>query len=396
MRKKRNGIIFLMSVLVMLLGVLYWVKSDPKDVITHKPPSEVSPIPEDEEEEVPVERIETITLMAVGDFLYHRPQTLKVPSEASGYDYYNNLQYVKPYLEKADITFGNYESTSTPTREYMGYPTFNTPPESIDALKDAGFDILNTVNNHTLDSGKQGLIDTYNNIISRDIKVVGTKVIPSESVQVIIRNDIRVGFLGYTYGYNGLESRLNEKEHLYMGSLIEEERMEREIAYSKKTNDFTIVSMHWGNEYQIAPNDYQKKLAQKLAEWGVDVILGTHPHVIQPSQVIGDTYVIYSMGNFISDQRLETLDKIETERGVMLEIELTKNFTYNESKVGKVTPHPTWVNKYQKEGRSYYEVIPTKDYLDGTITPYTPNGSKERIQSAHDAVYNRITNSITE
>ena len=102
------------------------------------------------------------------------------------------------------------------------------------------------------------------------------------------------------------------------------------------------------------------------------------------------------MGNFISDQRLETLDKIETERGVMLEIELTKNFTYNESKVGKVTPHPTWVNKYQKEGRSYYEVIPTKDYLDGTITPYTPNGSKERIQSAHDAVYNRITNSITE
>ena len=396
MKSKKRSLIILSSILVVLLGVLYLVKSDPQEVLGHKEPSQVSPIPESlKDEEIVEDRIESITLMSVGDLLYHRPQTLKVPSEASGYDYYNNLQYVKPYLERADITFGNYESTSTNTREFMGYPMFNTPPESIDALRDAGFDILNTVNNHTLDSGKQGLIDTYNNIIARDIKVVGTKVAATESVQVIVRKDIRVGFVGYTYGYNGLESRLSEKEHLYMGSLIDEERMQREIAYSNQINDFTIVSMHWGNEYQVIPNDYQKELAKKVVAWGADVILGTHPHVVQNGERIDESYVIYSMGNFISDQRLETLDKIETERGVMLEIELTKNFTTNETKVGNTTIHPTWVNKYIKEGRSYYEVIPTKDYLEGVISPYTPDGSRNRIQSAHDAIMERL-NETTE
>ena len=389
MNKRKRSIIVLSVVLVALIGVLMFVKADPLNII-NKTPSVSTPTPKDEDDTPPVDRVETITLMSVGDFLYHRPQTLKVSSEPSGYDYYNNLQYVKPYLENADITFGNYETTSTLTRDFVGYPTFNTPPESIDALKDAGFDILNTVNNHTLDSGKQGLIDTYNNIRNRGIKVVGTKIEPGDSVQVVVRKGISVGFVGYTYGYNGLESRLTQEEHTYMGSLIDDERMKKEIEYSKANNDFTIVSMHWGNEYQVVPSTFQKELANKVVGWGADVILGTHPHVIQPGEKIGDSYVIYSMGNFISDQRLETLDKIETERGVMLEIELTKNFTTDETTVGKVTPHPTWVNKYIKEGRSYYEVIPTLDYLEGRIKPYTPAGSKDRIQSAHDVVTQRI------
>lgn len=392
MKNKFRSIVLLSAVLIVLIAFLAIVKMNSQERVPNETPSEVVDNNDtDTDVEEPVEdHIETINLMAVGDFLYHRPQTLKVPSEPTGYDYYNNLQYVKPYLESADITFGNYESTSTLTREFKGYPMFNTPPESIDALKDAGFDILNTVNNHTLDSGKQGLIDTYNNITSRGIQVVGTKIHPVESVQVIKRKGISVGFVGYTYGYNGLEKRLTDQEHLYMGSLIEDERMKREIEYSDRMNDFTVVSMHWGNEYVTTPNDTQKELAQKLVEWGADVILGTHPHVIQPSERIGDAYVIYSMGNFISDQRLETLDKIETERGVMVNVELTKNFTTDETTVGKTTVEPTWVNKYIKEGRSYYEVIPTRDFLDGKITPYVPSGSKERIQAAHDVVTERL------
>ena len=390
MKKNKRNAFVLTGILVVLLGVLGFVNADPFNLMG--PSKEVSTKPNNNgSEETPKEdRIETITLMSVGDFLYHRPQTLKVPSEATGYDYYNNLQYVKPYLEKADITFGNYETTSTLSREFLGYPMFNTPPESLDAIMDAGFDILNTVNNHTLDSGKQGLIDTFHNIRNRGMKVVGTKIAPGDSVQVLVRKGISVGFVGYTYGYNGLDSRLSEAEHGYMGSLMDEERMKQEIQASHEQNDFTIVSAHWGNEYQIAPNTYQKELAQRMVEWGADVILGTHPHVIQPGERIGESYVIYSMGNFISDQRLETLEKIETERGVMLEIELTKNFTQDSTSVGLVTPHPTWVNKYQKEGRSYYEVIPTKDFLNGSIKPFNPAGSRYLIQSEHDIVTSRI------
>lgn len=372
-----------MIALVITLGVLKMNSKSPQDDINLGPVDEEVVEREDD--------VQSITLLSVGDFLYHRPQTLKNSPHPTGYDYYNNLQYVKPYLEAADITFGNYESTSTPTQPYKGYPMFNTPAESIDALADAGVDILSISNNHSLDTGKKGLVDTYFNIYNRGIIPVGAKLSPNENERVIVKKGIHVGFLAYTYGYNGLEGRLSTAEHEYMGSLFKDEaRLEREVKASVRRNDFTVISLHWGNEYQIIPNAQQEALARKLVSWGVDVIIGGHPHVIQKSERIEDAYVIYSTGNFISDQRLETLDKIETERGIMLELELIKNFTTGETKVGSSTVHPTWVNKYKNQGRSYYEVIPTEDYLSGKITPYTPQGSRDRIQKAHDAVIERV------
>ena len=383
-KKLIRTLLLILIVLTMILGALL-VKNnfDQKNA--------QSKVEEPETEEVVKEDyIETITLMSVGDFLYHRPQVLRVESEPTGYDYYNNLQYVKPYLEAADITFANYESTSTLTRGFAGYPSFNTPPESIDAIYDAGIDIVNVANNHTLDSGKVGLVDTHLNLYNRGVIPVGTKLSPNEKERVIVRKGIHVGFLAYTYGFNGLDSRLTEEEHTYMAAKFDVERMEKEIKASVKRNDFTVVSMHWGNEYQIIPTQEQRDLAELVVSWGADVIIGGHPHVIQESDRIDNSYVIYSTGNFISDQRLETLDKIETERGIMVELELSKNFTTGETHVGKSTVHPTWVNKYLKEGRSYYEIIPTSDYLSGKINPYTPAGSRERIQSAYDAIMERV------
>lgn len=133
-------------------------------------------------------------------------------------------------MEAADITFGNYESTSTPTQPYKGYPMFNTLAESIDALADAGVDIVSISNNHSLDTGKKGLVDTYFNIYNRGIIPVAAKLSPNENERVIVKKGIHVGFLAYTYGYNGLEGRLSTAEHEYMGSLFKDEaRLEREV-----------------------------------------------------------------------------------------------------------------------------------------------------------------------
>ena len=336
------------------------------------------------------EIINTVSLTAIGDMIYHSHQIRPVPQEPSGYDYYNNLVHVKDMLEKADITVGTYETTTTSSKKYQGYPTFNTPPESLDALKDAGFDLLLTTHNHALDSGKQGLIDTYNAVVERGMLPLGTKTEKKPFVQTIVKNDISLGFLGYTYSFNGLDKRLTQEEHSYMASFMDYDKIEQEIKASKLAHDFTVVMIHWGVEYSVDPSNQQKDLAQKMVEWGADVILGAHPHVTQEAEMVDNSFVVYSMGNFFSDQRLESLGDIETERGVLIELQLEKNMTTMETRVVNPVFHPMWVNRYIKDSRTYYEVIPTELYLNGTISPYTPAGSKERIQSAHDTVLRRM------
>ena len=351
-----------------------------------------------EEDEVLVEedpiddRVETITMVSVGDIMYHSTQIKQTNAHPSGYDFHDSMALTKPYFEAADITIGNYESTSTDTQEYRGYPTFNTPVESIDAIADAGFDILSTINNHTLDSGKQGLIDTYNSILDRNMIPLGTKTSPDiESLKVIEKKGIKLGFLAYTYGYNGLDGYLSEEEHQYMVSPMDEERMEKEIKSSVEAgNDLTVVMVHWGEEYHSKPSASQREFAQKMVDWGADIILGSHPHVVQEHEMIGDAYVIYSMGNYISDQRLESLDDINTERGLMIEFTIEKTFQDNTTILKDVEYHPLWVNKYWDETRNFYEAIPARDYLDGKIDPYVPQGSHSRIQSAYDETMKRV------
>lgn len=350
---------------------------------------------ENDKEEVEIDeaedRIETIKMVSVGDFIYHYYQIVPVPSQPSGYDYHDNLQYTKPYFQDADITTGNYETTTTTTREYASYPQFNTPVESLDAIRDAGFDLVSTIHNHTLDSGKQGVIDTYNAIVDRDIIPVGTRLKEEPSIQNIERKGIKIGFLAYTYGYNGLDGVLSEADHKLMLSPMDEEIIEAEIKDSVESdNDLTVVIAHWGDEYQPKPSQTQRDLAQKMVDWGADIILGSHPHVVQEHEMIGDAFVIYSMGNFISDQRLETLDNIDTERGLMLEFTIQKDFNTNETTIEKVDFHPLWVNKYFKEDNYYYETIVAKDYIDGKIDPYVPEGSESRIQSAYDETMSRV------
>lgn len=379
-------IIAILSLLIIVsLGAMYLnddkSKKEDKEVVVVEP----------EEEVIEEDRVETITLVSVGDIMYHYYQILPVPTQPSGYNYYDGLKLTKPYFKNADIAIGNYETTTTLSRPYNSYPQFNTPAESLDAIADAGIDILSTINNHTLDSGRQGLIDTYTAIKDRGIIPLGTRLEVEPNLKTIERKGIKIGFLGYTYGFNGLDFMLTPEEHEYMVSQIDEEKIEKEIKESIALgNDMTAVMIHWGTEYSPKPNTYQKELAGKMAGWGADIILGSHPHVVQEAEMIDETFVIYSMGNFVSDQRLETLNNIDTERGLMVELEIEKNFTTNKTKITKIDYHPLWVNKYYREDNYYYETIVAKDFLENKIETYTPDGSRERIQMAYEETMKRV------
>ena len=379
---KKSLVALLTIVLVVLVFVYVGLnkKDDPVD-------NDGASLPDDTEE-----RSESIKLVSVGDIMFHDSQIQTTDSHPSGYFFEDSMALIKPYLEEADLAIGNFESTSTPSSNYRGYPTFNSPVESLDAIKDTGFDILSTINNHTLDSGRQGVIDTYNAVVERDMIPLGTKTEPAqESLKNVERDGIKLGFLAYTYGFNGLDPYLSEEEHEYMVSSINEEKMEKEIKSSVELdNDFTIVMIHWGDEYQTSPSEEQRNLAHKMVEWGADIILGSHPHVVQEHEMIDDSFVIYSMGNFVSNQRLETLDDIETERGLMIEFTLEKNFETNEKTIAAINYEPLWVNKYPIDGVDFHQVIPTKAFLNDEISPKVPEGSEERIQSAFDDTMKRV------
>lgn len=381
-------ILSVLLILLVLSGVIILGFNHDKNQKLEKQPIEKPEVETPESKD----RIESITMLSVGDIMFHDSQLEENINHPSGYFFEDSLALMKPYFQEADITIGNFESTSTPSQNYRGYPTFNTPVEAIDAIKDAGFDILSTINNHTLDSGKQGVIDTYNSIEERGMIPMGTKVSPDiESLKTIEKEGIKLGFLAYTYGFNGLDSYLSPEEHEYMVSFMDEEIMEKEIKSSVEAdNDLTVVMIHWGNEYQTTPTEAQEVLAKKMVDWGADIILGSHPHVVQEAEMFEDAFVIYSMGNFISNQRLETLDDIDTERGLMIEFTIEKNFETNVTTVKEIDYHPLWVNKYLIDGKNFHQVIPTKDFLDGKIEASVTEDGKERIQSAYDGTMKRI------
>ncbi|MFD0675168.1 CapA family protein [Cohnella sp. GCM10027633] len=318
------------------------------------------------------EQDETITLSAVGDIMFHQTQLDSGYNEASGtYDFKPFFEEVKPIIESADLAVANFETTTGGTDEYahMGYPRFNSPDESIDALRYAGFDVLSTANNHSLDTGRNGVVRTLEQIHRRELDTVGTYAGKPES-RVLLKTvkGMKLAFLSYTESMNGLESSLAPAERDTMINVIDKEKIKQDIADAKALNaDFVIAFMHWGVEYAREPSAAQRELATWMAEAGVDIILGSHPHVIQPLETIeaGDgrrTYVAYSMGNFISNQRTETLDNPYTEDGVIIRFVLRKDRKTGHAAIEKVEYVPTWVNRRQVTGHDGYEftVVPAR------------------------------------
>lgn len=342
---------------------------------------------EDNEEE----RVESIEIMAVGDLLMHIDIVQAMydwNNDTYNFDY--NFELIKEYLEKADLTIANLETTLAGKESgFSGYPCFNTPDELADSIKKAGVDILSNISNHSLDKGDYGFLRTRKVLKEKGFYVIGTRDTEDES-RYIIKDikGIKVGIIAYSYttdGYEGgrglngipipeeLNPLMNTFNHYDLDNdfLLMKEQIEK---MKKEEVDAIVFYMHWGEEYQLEPNESQIKIANFLVNEGVDIIFGDHPHTIQPIDIIESkdgnhsTAVIYSLGNFISSQRTESIGNPYTEDGLMVSVNITKNFKSGEVIVGIPKYMPTWVKLNVINGNYYYQVVPTiendTDYLD--------------------------------
>lgn len=273
----------------------------------------------------------TIHMSVIGDIMSHSSNFKNAYNSSSkDYDFSNTFKNITNYIQNADIAIGNLETTfAGKSRGYSGYPTFNTPEVLGQNLKDLGIDVLSTANNHCMDKGYSGLESTLNFLDKFGISHTGTSRSNDEQNTILVKdvNGIKIAFLSFTYGTNGITIPSDKK---YAVNLIDKDLMKEQIDLAKKQEiDLICASMHWGIEYKLKQNKTQEDLANFLFENGVDLILGSHPHVLEPMEkrtitledgTTKDGFVIYSLGNFMSGQIYAN-----TKSTVILDIQLTKN-----------------------------------------------------------------------
>ena len=257
-----------------------------------------------------------------------------------------------------------------------GYPLFNAPAEIAQAIKDTGYDVVDLAHNHILDSQLSGALNTVKTFNDLGIDTIGVYKKNRAEEDFLIKevNGIKIAILGYAYGYNGQEASLSKAAYEAHLSDLNKYKMKAEIEEAEKKADVTIVMPQMGIEYQLEPTTEQVTLYHKMIDWGADVILGGHPHVIEPSEIVEKEgqkkFIIYSMGNFISNQRLETVEDIWTERGLLMDVTFEK--TGKKTIIKTVKAHPTmvwsWANgKYAQEGYECrdYRTIVLEDFIEG-------------------------------
>ena len=339
-------------------------------------------------------------IMANGDLLYHDIIYISAKKSDGTYDFHENFEYVKPWLKQADLVIGDFEGTVNKDHYLAGYPLFNAPGEVMDAIKDAGYQVLDLAHNHILDSQIEGVVSTADAIEKAGMTPIGVYTHePRDKAPIVIKevNGIKVALLAYSYGFNGIEQSISQEDYNRYLSDLDEDKMKAEIERAEKEADITIIMPQMGVEYQIEPTEEQKKLYHKMIDWGADIIFGGHPHVVEPAETVeknGDKkLIIYSMGNFISNQRIETMQDVEnakwTERGVLMDVTIKK-------KSGKTTietaqAHPSWVSRTPKGGYSpegyplyLYQTYIMEDFIEGgKYRSQLDEATKERIDTAY-------------
>lgn len=306
----------------------------------------------------------TLRLIFAGDLMGHVPIHDGARLKDGSYDYCYSFRYVKDYIRSADIAIANLE-VALGGKPYTGYPCFSAPDAFAAAAREAGFDIFTTANNHCLDRGRRGLERTIDVLDSLQILHLGTyKNVRDRAEQhplIVDRQGIRLALLCYTYGTNGIKVRQPNVVNLIDTTIIRRDLLEAR----RQKADFVIVLVHWGVEYQHRHNSDQQSLAQWLFDNGCHAVIGSHPHVVQDI-VTGHTQslspynrlVVYSLGNFISNQRSKT----GTDGGIMVELELRKSG--GRTSIYHAAYLPFWVNRTLVDGRRQFVLVPSADALE--------------------------------
>lgn len=275
---------------------------------------------------------ETVTLVMVGDMLMHMPVNRSGMRADGDKDFSHLFTYTKKYISNADIAIVNQEVIlGGEELGITGYPTFNTYYEVGDALANAGFDVVLHATNHAMDRGKEGLMNciSYWENNHPDITYLGIQDTEEEQDEIFVfeKKGIKISILNYTYGLNGLPL---PEDMPYAVNLMDKEKMAEDIKKANEISDFVVVCPHWGTEYVLKASAYQKDYAQFFLENGVDLVIGTHPHVIEPVEILKDDsgnemLVYYSLGNYVNSTASEENDIGKRMLGAMAEVTVTRN-----------------------------------------------------------------------
>ena len=414
MKSKQKRLISVLLILIVffIVGTLFTIKAC-LDLVHLNPevssaeqgeiqvpalvPTEPIVIPTETTLPEPEHVVSTATIGAMGDLLMHKPifddlteYNAAVQQPDGSYDFTSVFQYLSEYTSSLDYAIANLETTLCGEDNgfpYDGYPLFNCPDELVDGAKAAGFDMLLTANNHSYDTRLVGYLRTLDVVRGKGLETLGTFASEDETKWTIVEiNGIKIGMLCYTWAsYITEDGRpsLNGNQAIEKSGLcnyfvsndlpafyaeVEQYLRDMESAGAEAT----IMFIHWGQEYILAPNTEQQNIAQSLCDLGIDVIIGGHPHVVQPVELLESsldpnhkTVCLYSTGNAVSNQRLGTISAIKTahtEDGILFTVTFEK---YSDGTVylADVAAIPTWVNRYTNEkGKTEYNILPL-DYI---------------------------------
>lgn len=334
---------------------------------------------------------EKITLLFAGDIMQHQGQIDSAIMIDGGYDYTDCFSCVKEEVSRADIAIANLEVTFA-GKPYTGYPSFSAPDEYLYAIRNAGFDILATANNHCLDRGRKGLERTNYMLDSLGIDRLGTYNNKEERDKryplVINKNGFRIAFLNYTYATNGVSvtspNVVNYLDRAVMLKDIQAARIQKP--------DVIIAYMHWGIEYSSLPNHYQKELSDWFLSHGVDHVIGSHPHVVQPIELRNNVttrkkhVVAYSLGNYISN-----MSAIDTDGGIMLRLCLSKDSVV---RVDSCNYCLVWTGRPKHTKEKNYKIIPAN--CSNNDLPESASNRLEIFKKGARTLFEKHNKEITE
>jgi len=312
------------------------------------------------------------SLAAAGDALIHKKVYTAARKKDGSYDFRPMLRLVKSRISAHDLAFYNQETLLGGKELGLStYPRFNSPREVGDAFLDAGFNLVSLANNHTLDRGEKGVLRSLeywkgkNQAFSSGSFATGKE---AEELRTVKVNGITCAFFAYTTATNGLRAPKGSGHYV---SVYTPGRVEADIKRARGKADVVIVSMHWGSEYVFDPTPEQIQIAAHLASLGVNLVIGHHPHVVQPVKMVGNTLVIYSLGNFLSGQ-----DRLERQIGLLVSLDVVKTEMRGETRVSFENVTGTLLYNPRNSPFGRHAVIPF-DMLKGTILKGFPTVHKK-------------------
>lgn len=374
--------IFIITVIFILTLGLYLSYTMNFDFSNHE--NKIGETKKLKTEEIKKDDKSEVKILAMGDMIFHQPIVKNYRSNDS-YDFTPIFNNISSDINEADLAIANFEGSVNSNRKLSGFPLFNFPKETIYSLKNVGFDLLSTANNHALDTGLDGIAETISHINESGMKNFGTLAEDGDKGIIVEKNGIKIGLISFTDTLNGMDSLMRGKD--YSVNTFAQD-VKSDIQNLKDNSDIVIVYPHWGNEYQLVPNERQIFLKTMLQEAGADIILGSHPHVLQKYEVEDKNnkkyFTIFSMGNALSNQRVENLKKSGVDTGALIKLVIEKDNISGETKLKEYGVYPTYVNRYRANGKLNYDLVKLEDIIPaGRLSDVTKDVLKVKAEKKY-------------